>query len=63
MSVALLATLGLTFASGDARRWEDEIVYAVIIEKFFDGDPTNDIMRGRFSRNASDTKVVSGEAT
>lgn len=32
---------------GDARRWEDEIVYGVIIEKFFDGDPANDIMRGQ----------------
>ena len=57
------ATLGLTFARGDARRWEDEIVYGVIIEKFFDGNLANDIMSDRFSRNASATKVVSGEAT
>ena len=35
-------------AGGDARRWEDEIVYVVIIEKFFNGDPTNDFMRDRF---------------
>ena len=63
MSVAVLATLGLTFARGDARRWEDEIVYVVIIEKFFDGDPANDFMRDRFSRNATATRVVSGEAT
>ena len=48
MSVALFATLALPLASGDARRWEDEIVYVVIIEKFFDGDPANDIMRDRF---------------
>jgi glycosidase len=34
-------------AHDDARRWEDEIVYGVIIEKFFNGDPANDIMRGR----------------
>ena len=48
MSVALFTTLALPLASGDARHWEDEIVYVVIIEKFFDGDPANDIMRGRF---------------
>ena len=48
MSVALFTTPALPLASGDARRWEDEIVYVVIIEKFFNGDPANDIMRGRF---------------
>ena len=48
MSVALFSTLALPLASDEARRWEDEIVYVVIIEKFFDGDPTNDVMRGRF---------------
>ena len=47
MSVSLLTTLAL-LAGDDARRWEDEIVYVVIIEKLFDGDPANDIMRGRF---------------
>ena len=41
-------TLDVPLASDDARRWEDEIVYVVIIEKFFDGDPTNNIMRDRF---------------
>ncbi len=48
MAVALYTALALPLASGDARRWEDEIVYVIIIEKFFDGDPANDIMRGRF---------------
>ena len=48
MSVALFSSLALPLAGGDARHWEDEIVYVVIIEKFFDGDPTNDVMRGRF---------------
>ncbi len=48
MSVALFTTLALPLASGDARHWEDEIVYVVIIEKFFNGDPANDIMRARF---------------
>jgi cyclomaltodextrinase / maltogenic alpha-amylase / neopullulanase len=48
MSVALSSTLAQTLAGGDARRWDDEIVYVVIIEKFFNGDPTNDFMRGRF---------------
>jgi glycosidase len=40
----------LPLAGGDARRWEDEIVYVVIIEKFFNGDATNDFMRERFFR-------------
>ena len=48
MSVAMLSTLALSPAGGDARRWEDEIVYVVIIEKFFNGDLTNDFMRDRF---------------
>jgi glycosidase len=48
MSVALFTTLALPVAGGDARHWEDAIVYGVIIEKFFNGDATNDIMRGRF---------------
>lgn len=33
---------------GDTRSWEDEVVYVVIIEKFSDGDPTNNIMRAAF---------------
>ena len=49
MSIALFTNPTMTLAS-DARRWEDEIVYVVIIEKFFNGDPANDIMRERFSR-------------
>jgi glycosidase len=48
MSATSFTTLASPLASGDARRWEDEIVYAVIIEKFFNGDPANDIMRDRF---------------
>jgi hypothetical protein len=27
-----------------SRRWADEIVYAIIVEKFFDGDPSNNYM-------------------
>jgi len=48
MSVAMFNTPALPLAGGDARRWEDEIVYVVIIEKFFNGDPANDIMRAAF---------------
>ena len=48
MSVALFTTRAVPLTSGDGRRWEDEIIYAVIIEKFFNGNPANDIMRGRF---------------
>jgi len=51
MFVALFATLALPLAGGDSRRWEDEIVYVVIIEKFFDGDPTNNIMLDRFFKD------------
>ena len=39
MSVPLFAALAMPLVGADARRWEDEIVYAVIIEKFFDGRP------------------------
>jgi cyclomaltodextrinase / maltogenic alpha-amylase / neopullulanase len=35
----------------DARRWEDEVVYVVIIEKFADGDPSNNVMRDRFLKD------------
>lgn len=30
------------------RRWEDEIVYVVILQKFFNGDPGNDIMARQY---------------
>ncbi len=48
MPVPLFTTPASPPAGGDARRWEDEIVYGVIIEKFFNGDPANDIMRNAF---------------
>ena len=47
MSFALLGTL-MTLPGGDSRRWEDEVVYGIIIEKFCDGDPSNNYMRDRF---------------
>ena len=48
MSVPVITAAALLLASGETRLWEDEIVYVVIIEKFFNGDPANDIMRQRF---------------
>jgi glycosidase len=48
MSIALFSTPAAPLSGGEARRWEDEIVYVVIIEKFFNGDPANDIMRNAF---------------
>jgi hypothetical protein len=48
MPVPLFTAATLPLASGEARCWEDEIVYVVIIEKFFNGDPANDIMRNAF---------------
>lgn len=41
-------TLGLP---GDPRPWEDEVVYGIIIEKFFDGNPSNNVMRDRFLKD------------
>ena len=35
----------------EGRAWEDEIVYVVIIQKFFNGDPANDVMANRFARD------------
>ncbi len=35
----------------DTRAWEDEIVYGIIIEKFFDGDPSNNFMKNRFLKD------------
>ena len=48
MSVPLFAAVASPLVSTDERQWVDEIVYVVIIGKFFNGDPTNDFMRGRF---------------
>src|SRR4051812_2333622 len=51
--IALLACLGGLFAHGaeGSRRWEDEVVYVVVIPKFFNGDPANDVMASRFARD------------
>ena len=51
MSFALLGTLMMTLPGGDSRRWEDEVVYGIIIEKFWDGDPSNNYMRDRFVKD------------
>jgi glycosidase len=50
MPVQSFTNAALPLDSGVARCWEDEIVYVVIIEKFFNGDPANDIMRNAFFR-------------
>jgi glycosidase len=50
MHVACLTAL-LCALPGDARRWEDEVVYVVLIEKFFDGDPSNNVMKDRFLKD------------
>jgi alpha-amylase len=44
--------LGLPNGS-EGRSWEDEIVYVIVVSKFFDGDPTNNVMLGRFGKNRS----------
>ena len=46
MHVAWLpALLMMALPGGALRSWEDEVVYVVIIEKFFDGDLSNNHMR------------------
>lgn len=34
----------------ERRSWEDEIVYVIVIQKFFNGDRSNDVMLGRFGK-------------
>ena len=63
MSVPLFTALALPLVSDDGRRWEDEIVYVVIVAKFFDGDPATGIMRGRFFSERQHMRVVFGEET
>jgi glycosidase len=50
MHFAWLVALMLALPD-NARRWEDEVVYVVIIEKFADGDPSNNVMRDRFLKD------------
>ena len=50
---AILAASLLLGQPIDKRSWEDEIVYGIIIEKFFDGDPTNNLMKDRFGKERS----------
>jgi Alpha amylase, catalytic domain len=37
----------------ERRSWEDEIVYVIVVSKFFDGDPTNNVMLRRFGKDRS----------
>ena len=46
-SVSAIGATGGTPVAAD-RRWEDEIVYVVIQQKFFNGDTANDIMARRY---------------
>ncbi len=50
MRLACLAAMLLALPD-DGRHWRDEIVYVVIIEKFSDGDPTNNFMKDRFFKD------------
>jgi alpha-amylase len=52
MNAGLLAALALV-TPAQGRTWEDEIVYGIILEKFADGDPTNNLMRDRFGPDRS----------
>jgi alpha-amylase len=35
------------------RDWKDEIIYVIVIQKWFDGNPANDYMLGRFGADKS----------
>ncbi len=48
-SIALSTVMIL--APHEERLWEDEIVYVVVVQKFFDGDPTNNFMRERYLKD------------
>jgi glycosidase len=50
MFLASIAAMVLAFAD-ETRQWSDEVVYVVIIEKFFDGDPSNNDMKTRFLKD------------
>ena len=52
MPLALLAAVLVGFPEAP-RPWSDEIVYGIIIEKFFDGDASNNHMRDRFIKDRS----------
>lgn len=49
----LLACCAATLLAlpNDERPWRDEVVYVVIIQKFYDGDPSNNHMRDRFLKH------------
>ena len=44
-------TLLLFTLHDDGRQWRDEVVYGIIIEKFFDGDQSNNYMKNRFAKD------------
>jgi glycosidase len=46
-----LATIAPLVRAEDRREWVDEIVYVVITEKFYDGDPHNDVMLRQFGKD------------
>ncbi len=50
MPLILSTTLGAS-ASADHRRWEDEVVYVVITQKFDNANPANDVMARRYRKD------------
>ncbi|APW59941.1 retaining alpha-glycosidase [Paludisphaera borealis] len=52
MQLAWIAGLFVAFPD-QPRPWVDEVVYGVIIEKFFDGDTSNNHMKDRFIKDRS----------
>lgn len=49
--LVLVLTAKSARAADVSRRWEDEVVYVVITEKFQNGDPNNDFMARRYGRD------------
>ncbi len=50
MLMAMFSAM-LMGSGGEARPWRDEVVYVVILEKFFDGDASNNVMLERFGKD------------
>ncbi len=51
-AAAMLVGLTLPFPPPiEGRSWEDEVVYVVIVERFADGDPANNVMARQYNKD------------
>ncbi|WP_165226549.1 alpha-amylase family glycosyl hydrolase [Aquisphaera insulae] len=47
----MLAAATIDASPDEPRPWSEEIVYGIIVEKFLDGDPSNDFMKERYGKD------------